>query len=175
MAMRSLTSTIMMRSCILARRRASFTLRDSPPISPILRRAGIASAAKAPRPSMALGFTSTAYFWRRRVGVLPRRRNRRIDMGALVGHGVIVGIPRSCASARGLFALSSLLKRFRWRRHPSRRRRNGLEEAVPDAPEAVADAEQAQRHDHHQALDEHRQPVRASMRGAHQWKWTSKW
>jgi len=47
MARRSLTSTIMIRRRPRARRRASRTLIGSPRISPILRRAGMASAAKA--------------------------------------------------------------------------------------------------------------------------------
>src|SRR5580765_5509663 len=45
-----------------ARRHASRTLIDSPRISPILRRAGMASAANAPWPSIALGPTATANF-----------------------------------------------------------------------------------------------------------------
>jgi hypothetical protein len=45
----------MMRSLRVARMRASATLMLSPRISPIFRRGGMASAAKAPWPSMALG------------------------------------------------------------------------------------------------------------------------
>ncbi|MFN8900397.1 MAG: hypothetical protein ACK5YM_20295 [Pseudomonadota bacterium] len=53
----------MMRSLRVARMRASSTVMLSPRISPILRRAGTGSAAKAPSPSIALGRTSTANFW----------------------------------------------------------------------------------------------------------------
>src|SRR6476660_3498570 len=60
-AVRALTSTIMIRRWFFTRRRASFTVSGSPRISPILRRAGIDSPAKAPRPSIALGPTARAY------------------------------------------------------------------------------------------------------------------
>src|SRR3954468_16529813 len=63
MARRAETSTIMIRSCRVARMRAVSTLIDSPRISPILRRATIGSAANTPSPSIALGPTSTANFW----------------------------------------------------------------------------------------------------------------
>ena len=46
----------------VARMRASATLIDVPRISPILRRAVIGSAAKAPWPSIGLGRTSTSNF-----------------------------------------------------------------------------------------------------------------
>src|SRR3990167_8429727 len=64
MARRSLSSTIMMRCWPLARRRASRTLTGSPRISPILRRAGTGSAAKAPWPSMRLRLALTRNFRR---------------------------------------------------------------------------------------------------------------
>ena len=57
------SSTIMMRSTLVARMRASATLIDSPRISPIFSRRGMASDAYTPCPSMRLAATSTANFW----------------------------------------------------------------------------------------------------------------
>src|ERR1700712_4686937 len=63
MAVRGEISTIMIRCSDAARRRPSAQVMASPRISPILRRAGIISAANTPWPSISLLRTNTSNFW----------------------------------------------------------------------------------------------------------------
>src|ERR1700740_2757316 len=63
LAVRSDTSTIMIRCSDAARRRPSAQLIASPRISPIFRRGGIISAANTPWPSISLLRTKTSNFW----------------------------------------------------------------------------------------------------------------